>query len=264
VATAKEGTGGTIGRALVLTLKNEAPIAADDLGALLSALARDYRRLTRRTLVVERLETGSVVATLMDAAILVTPYAANAVEVAKAVNAIVDFAKLLRKRFVSEKSGKSIDAAEQGGPPALGGDSVKQLTKIVAKSGGEATFKYSRPGHESIEGKITSKEAIKIRERERTARAALRLTKQAELLALTHGDDDSGPVVKRLAGISGATELDEAIRALVAALRSAGLNSFLEMIASDLAAHGHSRIADLLRAEVMRSQRERAPPIERT
>lgn len=250
------------GRELVLAIRNIQPIAADELGALLTTLARDYRRLTRRKLVVERLETGSVITKLVDAAVFITPYASNAVEVSKAINAIVAFSKALRERFANAKSSEDKGAAELGMREAPGTDSVKQLARIVAKSGGEATFKCSGPGGESIEGKITSKEAIDIREREKTARAAIRLAKQQNLLGLGI-DDDTAALARRLVDMGQSADLDEAIRALVVALRSAGLASYLEMIASDLAAHGHSRIADLLRQEAIRSQRAVAQPINR-
>lgn len=252
------------GRELVLEIKNDQPIAADEVGALLVVLARDYRRLTRRKLVIGRLETGSVIATLVDAAVFITPYASNAVEVSKAINAIVSFSKALRERFANAKNLKKLGATKPEIREPPGTDTVTELAKIVAKSGGEATFKYIGSDGENVQAKITSKEAIEIRERQKTARGALKLAKQQDLLALGLEDGDTTTLARRLAEMGLSTDLDEAIRALVGALRSSGLDSYVEMIASDLAGHGHSHIADLLRQEASRSRRVSLPPITRS
>lgn len=54
---------------IVLVIENRQPVPALALSELLAALARDYRKQHRaRTLVVERVEDGSIWITLLDMA----------------------------------------------------------------------------------------------------------------------------------------------------------------------------------------------------
>lgn len=71
---------------LVLTIDSETPLPADEVGELLAALARDCREMTRgRVLVVSRVENGSIIATLTDAALAAAPYVAGGLGVIAAV-----------------------------------------------------------------------------------------------------------------------------------------------------------------------------------
>ncbi|MEO6841589.1 MAG: hypothetical protein ABI192_12560 [Bradyrhizobium sp.] len=90
---------------LILTVEYEIPPAADDLGELFAALARDYDDLTAgRTLVVSRVESGSLIATLTDLALAVAPYVKDALAVGAAIKGIADLAKLLKSLLEKAKS----------------------------------------------------------------------------------------------------------------------------------------------------------------
>jgi hypothetical protein len=92
---------------MTLTIRNELPLKADEIGSLLKALAADYRRLSRgRTLVVERLETGSLIAHLMDMFFLLKPHAHDLVETAAAIKAGEYLLNTLKKIYSEIKSKK--------------------------------------------------------------------------------------------------------------------------------------------------------------
>jgi hypothetical protein len=95
---------------LVLTLRNERPILAADLGKLFTALASDYRRLNRgRTLVVTELHTGTILAHLQEALDAIAPYAKTGLDLLKAAKNLKQFAEILRG-FI----GKAKDHPEEG------------------------------------------------------------------------------------------------------------------------------------------------------
>jgi hypothetical protein len=92
---------------LILTIDYETPPPADDLGDLFTALGRDYRDLTGgRILVVTRVESGSLVATLTDLAIAAAPYVQGAIAAGAAIKGIADLVKLLKSLLGKDKSGQ--------------------------------------------------------------------------------------------------------------------------------------------------------------
>tara|TARA_R110000868_G_scaffold198474_4_gene444892 strand:- start:36281 stop:36682 length:402 start_codon:yes stop_codon:yes gene_type:complete len=97
---------------IVLVIENGQPVPALALSELLAALARDYRKQNRaRTLVVARVEDGSIWITLLDMAQAALPYAKGAVEAAKGSKAIIDFGKSLVGLLKAKKSDQA--SAEQ-------------------------------------------------------------------------------------------------------------------------------------------------------
>jgi hypothetical protein len=240
---------------LLFHFVNEQPIFADDLGRLFVSLARDYRQLTGRRLVVTRVEPGTLTAVLKDAVVAFAPYVADAVEVAKGLNGVANFASTLRDLLEKlRNSGPKVTAKKSAGQTAL-----EHFLKVVAKSGGEGEFEFSTKT-ENIKARVTSGEAIKLREHAKNARKKQRPARPADPLALT--DDRVRQLALGLAKLRD-SDVTDAIPALVDALRRAGLESFVEMIASELAIRGHSQIADALRVEVARSGRNMLPPITR-
>src|SRR5579883_1898561 len=84
------------GADLTIVFHFEGSMTAAAFGKLFSALSKDYRAITRRELVVRRIEMGSLHAVLTDAAAIVAPQVENAVELIKATKAIFRFCKALK------------------------------------------------------------------------------------------------------------------------------------------------------------------------
>src|SRR5688572_17087991 len=93
---------------LILIFSFETPPRANEFGELFSALARDYRDLTRgRSLVIADVEHGSIIFKLIDAAIAAVPHIKDAVAVAHAVKGIADLVKAIKSFLGKENSGDS-------------------------------------------------------------------------------------------------------------------------------------------------------------
>jgi hypothetical protein len=85
---------------ITVIIENETPLRADELGAMFTAFALDYRDLNRgRKLVVTRLEQGSIIAELVDFAIAAGPYIKDAIEAVKAVKSMTEFVVAVRSLF---------------------------------------------------------------------------------------------------------------------------------------------------------------------
>jgi len=243
------------GGSLVFHFMNEKPIAADDLGRLFVSLARDYRKLTGRRLVVTSVVAGTLTAVVMDAVIAAGPYLANAAEVAKAINGMIGLGKALKERLDSARTvSPKVGAKKSPGEASLG-----RFLKVVERSGGEGQFEFES-GREKIKATVTSGEAIRMREQQALQRAAL-LPSPEELKALPR-TGDTGPIVDRLASI-GESDLEAVVPVLVEILRSNGLEYQLGSIADELDVRGHGVIAQAIRAEMGRSNRRLLPPMTR-
>lgn len=240
---------------LVLHFANEKPIAADDLGRLFISLAQDYRKLTGRRLVVTSVVAGTLTAVLMDAVIAAGPYLASATEVAKAINGVIGLGKALRERLDNARSSNS----KVGGKKSPGEASLEKFLRVVERSGGQGQFEFES-GKEKIKAKVTSGEAIKLREQRSLQRAAMLLSFE-ELKALPR-TGDTKPIVDRLASI-GETEVERVVPALVEILRARGLEHQLDTIADQLDFRGYEIIAQAIRAELNRDVRQLLPPITR-
>lgn len=152
---------------LVLTFNHEQPITAAQLGELFAALARDYRQFTSgRSLVVTRIESGSLIALLQDAIVFLAPHLRTAVEVAKAIKGFET--KTIRSRLDArglsyEKSDGtilllerlSIDDKKSGSFEKFEGLRTVQMLRSKAKGhasaeSGDMLAKEARMNHESF------------------------------------------------------------------------------------------------------------------
>ena len=80
---------------LILKLDFERTPSAEDLGEIFSALGRDYHEMSDgRTLVVVRVESGSIILTLTDAALAGV---GAGFALMTAINTLAEFAKNLEK-----------------------------------------------------------------------------------------------------------------------------------------------------------------------
>lgn len=158
---------------LVLVVDNGRPLAAADLGELFSTMARDYRQLTRgRTLVVIRLETGSLYAYLQDAFNQVAPYTKDALEIAKATKGIKEFARTLTEIFGRAKEHPDTLGQLKSWRHASA-RSIVAILKIAAESQSEIELREKTADSEITILKVTPIEAIRIREEARVHLASL-------------------------------------------------------------------------------------------
>jgi hypothetical protein len=266
---------------LVLIFDNARPLAAADLGDLFSAMARDYRLATRgRTLVVARLETGSLYAYVRDALHEFAPYSQYALETVKAFKGIKEFAQTLTGLFgrVKEHPGTLGELKRRR---RVGAKSIEAIVKIAAVSHSVVELRHETSDGEIIDLKVTPVEAIHIREHSAQP-SSLPFPPTPTLIPLTGGNagpPTSLPIIpdlfqpsdyadslvrlydRRDAKGGSATESD--IRALVAVLAnsliSVGHGSLISVIASDLEGRGYSNLAQILRAEAQSQNRGPAP-----
>lgn len=243
------------------TFNNEKPIQADQLGGFFSDLSLDYERFTHgRTLVIVRLDTGSLIATLKDAIVLVGTYLEDGVEFAKATKAIADFVKLLKRLFASAKDNPGQAKLFARGRKQIGMRSVERLVKIAADSNCEVVLKHALADGEVLDLRITPTEAIAMREREKGLPVH---NKRLEPMPAQHDLSFSVPVVQfgnnpqmiaqtladsyRVGGGIDNTQVQQLVLALASALRSAGLAYLLETIAGTLELKGLHDLATIVR-----------------
>src|SRR4051794_2271870 len=137
---------------LVLTFDFETSLPADELGEVFTALARDYRDMTKgRVLVVKRVESGSIIATLTDAALAAAPYAAGSVAVIVAINSLAEFAKNLKEWFSHAKSDKGKKRLYRRGKKSPGQRSVEAIIKTAASTGSRVRVKHTTEKGETLE-----------------------------------------------------------------------------------------------------------------
>jgi hypothetical protein len=236
---------------LILTLHNERPIPADDLGALFRALAADYRRLNRgRTLVIASLEHGSLIARLQEAYATFGPHLHTAWDIASAAKDLAEFAKTLRDLFSRAKHGpKEIDLFQRkSNPPGI--KSVEAMVKLVINTGGEIEVSYKQRDEE-ISMRATSAEALTIRERAKvTAREiqpppGLRDAESGTFVANPPSPQlyDAGGIADKLVEAGPGAQV--IIEAVASALQEAGV---LETVAAKLDQGGHHSLAMAVRA----------------
>ncbi|CAN5474951.1 hypothetical protein BH10PSE6_BH10PSE6_31140 [soil metagenome] len=232
---------------LILAFYNEEPIEAGELGALFSALARDYRQLTRgRTLVVTRVEAGSLIVILRDLLSTV----GSLTEVANAAKAIYQFASAIYDLIQREKTDDSVlDEPEQ---KPWGDRTIEEITKIAARSRSEVKARYVGRYGDSFELQVSNAEARDIREKRKRRKPAAR-ERQGRLAgpdALQALPDPQGAVNSlinlRTLG-AGFEEIRTMAEVLVSVLKSAGASYLLSQIASDLEIAGHSDLARMIR-----------------
>jgi hypothetical protein len=262
---------------LILAFHTARPLAAAELGELLSALAGDYRRFARgRTLVVARLETGSLYAYLRDALNEVAPYGNYALEIIKAGKGIKEFAQTLRGLLERTKH-RPDTLGKSKRPRLVGARSIEAMVKSAAGSQSVIELRHETGDGEIIDLKVTPIEAIRIQE---DARTHLTKSPSAQTIKLAPPTGNQiGPGVNnaftpelfqssdyadslaRLYGPLGAkagsaAEVDvrAAVAALANSLISVGLGSIIFVIASNLEGRGHNNLAQMLRAEAQ-SQR---------
>lgn len=253
-----------LGDTLVLVFDQGRPVEAEELGQLFSSLARDYRQFTGgRTLVIERLETGSLIAYLRDAVEAVRPYLSGMEEWAKAGKALLDFATALTGLLTRAKKDPEGARLFGKGKKRIGTRSVEALLQIATDSGSEVTLRHFTSGGDKLEIHVTPMEALKVRE----AAEAKRLTKETNSPAPLTAPGQRSLVLPDFSSTSFATALAQfpgsdddlaspdlrlVITSMIRLLRKHKLDFMVEGVASDLDSQGRHNLAFIVREEAAR------------
>jgi len=217
-------------RAIILRIDNKEPINLPSFTAALSALSADYAKMTGRQLSVGRVETGSIILTLLD-------WAGKA-------NDLFDFVRNIQSMWGSGSGGAiRLDRSRK-----VGAKSALALAELAIQSHAELELYEKEPDGREISIRVTPPKARALRERqeslatrpapqrligiERSTRAERELEGYA-IAALEHlnggeGGADSGP-----------SGLMEIIKALVEVIRTqAGGEATLKRVATRLRQRG--------------------------
>jgi hypothetical protein len=232
---------------LLIRIEGGRSVHAAELGALLTALARDYRAMNRnRELAVYRVETGSILIEVKDAIAAAAPYLKDGATVAGGITALQSFGKAIKKLISSRKATSQSIEGRQG--PYR---SVEAIIKIAADAGAQVSGRQVGTDGSALEFQLTPQDAALIRARERSAdspereiarlapphlalesRATKQFADDLEQLSLT-GPNDTHPLVV----------------SVVRLLKGSGNSHLLVTLERELKARGHNALAAALRHE---------------
>jgi hypothetical protein len=256
---------------LILTLDFETPPSAEDLGEVFSALASDYREMTNgRTLVVIRVDSGSIIATLTDAALAAAPYVATGVGgglvVINAVNALTEFAKNLKEWFGYAKSGEEKKRLYRKGRKTPGQRSVEAIIKTASDTRSHIRVKYKSEKGETLEAELTPAEAISAREH--LPAKDFKKVRRKPMQRILRSAPEFQMAVERFQQVDtqnmSPTEVHAIVDVIVAVLKAAGAGYLLSEIASELDVRGVHNIAFAVRQHIRPPSGTHEPPLTTT
>lgn len=255
---------------IILTFDFEFAPTAEDLGEVFLALSRDYRDASNGgTLVVTRVESGSIIVTLTDAALTAAPYAAvivgGTISTMAAINTIDKFAENLKKWFGRAKTGEGKKRLYRKGKKSPGQRSVEAIINTAAKTRSRARVKYSKANGETLEAEVSPAEAIEIRNvAEPDAAQPKKVTVERPLTV--RPEVESAVEQFRKAGSENLSQsqIEAVVDIIVAALQSSSAEHALPKIASQLEMHGLFEFAGAVRRHIRGSGGTLLPPITTT
>jgi hypothetical protein len=206
-----------------------------------------------RVLVVTRLESGSIIATLTDLALTALPYVTDGVAAVIAVNALADFAKHLKEWFGYAKSHAGKRRLYRKGKKSSGQRSVEAIVKIGASTGSRVLVKHRTERGETLVAELTPTEAVEAAEHASAEKTkAIRQRRSRERAAFS----DVESAVERLSGVNKLSpkEAQAVVDVVVAVLRAAGAGHLLEEIASELEERGLESVAGAVRQHIRASR----------
>jgi hypothetical protein len=232
---------------IVLVIENRQPIPALALSELLAALARDYRKQNRaRTLVVARVEDGSIWITLLDMAQAASPYAKGAVEAAKGSKAIIDFGKSLAGLLNAKKNHQ--DPAEQLQSNAPG-RSIEKLVKLAVDANCNVRIRQVEVDGSCLEVEVTRSEAIEIQEDEHYSKEASTLRHPIVAYEIGFESERAAEIAdefERLQ-ISENSAVNDALQIILGMIKRSGDVKLLRSLAVELEGRGYKELAATIR-----------------
>lgn len=241
---------------LKLTIEDGRPIRAEELGRLLSALAADYRKVARgHTLVVARVEVGSILIWLQDALTALAPYGQSVLDAAKAAKGLREFAEALSGAIKPGTAGR-VQAASKATPTLK---SAAALLKIATESDRTVQFESVGINGENFRFTVTPNEAAE-RQAAVSALPSPTADRPRVMDAISHEGMTSQLAHLAESGPAGATAVQEAVAIIAHSLRGQGMESALLSIAQDLELRGLSDLAQIVRSHVRGGDgRDRVP-----
>lgn len=232
---------------IVLVIENRQPVPALALSELLAALARDYRKQNRaRTLVVARVEDGSIWITLLDMAQAALPYAKGAVEAAKGSKAIIDFGKSLVGLLKAKKSHQASAEQLKSKAPER---SIEKLVKLAVDANCNVRLRQVEADGSCLEVEVTRSEAVAIQESEHDAKEARTLRHSI----ITHERDLDEKRAAEIADeferlqISEETSVNDALQIILGIIKRSGDVELLRSLAVELEGRGYKKLAATIR-----------------
>lgn len=245
---------------LILKLDFERTPSAEDLGEIFSALGRDYHEMSDgRTLVVIRVESGSIILTLTDAALAGV---GAGFALMTAINTLAEFAKNLKKWFDYAKSHKERKRLYRKGKKSPGQRSVEAIVKTAVNTGSHVSVKYKTAKGETLEVELTPAEAIGALEQLPTD--DIKKVRREPTQRILRSAPEVQRTIKQLEQIGAQnlspTELHAVVDVIVAVLEAAGAGYLLPQIASELEMRGFHNIAHSVRQHIHSSRGTHEPP----
>ncbi len=232
--------------AMLLTIRNDRPLLAPELGELLLALSRDYREVNRgRSLAVTRIQTGTILITLSDVLAAAKPYLMDGVQVAIGAKAIVVFITSLRG-LIAKRKGADHPAKHdtRKGPHR----SVEAMVKIAAETGRELLIRHVAASGETLEVDLSPADAAAIREQTRHVQQQLRIREEIPVMPVKSFADE----IERI-GVTDVSGLHPLITTVVRLLVQTGNERLVEMLAKELETRGYSEWAAGVRGAVQKT-----------
>lgn len=250
---------------LIVVINYDRPPRAEDIGELFSALAKDYKTVSRgRVLVVASIDHGSIIATLTDWAFQALPYIQASVETAKGAKALADFGKLLKDSITAVKAPNAVKSL----PPTSGRRSVHRTMKAIAKTAAEnhcdIRIKHTEASGETFEVEMTARQAVEAQQVLEVPKAV-----QEHAAIARHTQIPQLPVVSEAIGrlyapgaqAYSATEAQTIADALFEVLEAAGLIEIVSRLIADLRQKGSNALAEALQARLNDRKGRHEPPL---
>ncbi len=249
---------------LILKLDFERTPSAEDLGEIFSALARDYHEMSKgRTLVVIRVESGSIIATLTDSALVWVPAGIGAgLAVMTAINTLAVFANNLKTWFDYAKSHEEKKRLYRKRKKSPG----QRPVEAIIKAASQVSMKYNPTKGEALEVELTFAETIHAREQLHTD--DIKKTRRKPMQRIQRSAPEIQKTIEQLEQVGAQnlspTEIHAVVNAIVSVLKATGAGYLLPQIASELEMHGFHSIAHTLRQHIRSSRGTQEPPLTTT
>lgn len=232
---------------IVLVIENRQPVPALALSELLAALARDYRKKHRaRTLVIARVEDGSIWITLMDMAQTALPYGKGVVEAAKGSKAIIDFGKSLTGLLNAKKNLQGPAEQLQSNAPER---SIEKLVKLAVDANCNVRLRQVEADGSCLEVEVTRSEASTIQESEHYPKETSTL--RHPIIAYERGRDakraaEIADEFERLR-ISEDSSVNDALQIIIGIIKRSGDVALLRSLAMELEGRGYKELAEKIK-----------------
>lgn len=253
---------------LIIVIDCKRSPRAEDIGALFSALAKDYKTVSKgRVLVVASIDHGSIVATFVDWAFQAIPYVKGSIEFAKGAKALADFGKLLRDGIKAAKSSSSTKLSQPSGGKRSVHRSVKALVKTAAENGCNIRVKHTDVDGEVFEVEMTAPQAVEVQmilEAPKAIQAPAAIDGHKPMAQLPVASEAIGRLYAPDAAAYSATEAQTIVDSLFEVLQALDLTNLIPQLAADLSQKGLHDLAAALEAKMHGQGGKHEPPLTTT